>query len=691
MGKNPWRGGAMGRIRPPVSTAGPRHAYFVRPFRPQMSDLPSPEVVPPSSPTPVPTATPVHHGHRAAPTGSTLAKLALGALGVVYGDIGTSPLYALKECFTGTHGVAPTPENVVGIVSLVFWSMTFVVTFKYLSFVMRADNRGEGGILALLALVARKGAAKRSRRVLLILGLFGAALLYGDGVITPAISVLGAMEGVTVAAPALSHVVVPATVVILVFLFAFQKRGTATVGAVFGPVMLVWFVSISLLGVRGILLDPAILSAVDPSRGIAFFVHNGWQGFLVLGAVVLVITGGEALYADMGHFGRRPIRVAWLCLAMPALLLNYMGQGALLLHDPAGAANPFYLLAPSWALYPMIAIATSAAIVASQALISGAFSLTRQAVQLGYCPRVTIRHTSRTEIGQIYIPEVNWALGVSTVALVLGFKTSSALAAAYGIAVTGTMMITTLLFHRVVRDVWGWSPRKAAPLTAVFLVVDVAFFGANLIKVEEGGWFPLAAAAVVFTLLSTWKRGRQFLAAQMREAGLPLDDFLKDVSRKNPQRIAGTAVFMTGNTGNVPPVLLHHLKHNKILHERVVLVSLMTEEIPNVADSERVTVTELGCGFHQVIARYGFMETPDVPAMLDSIPRRTIPGPKLVFKPMETTYYLGRETLLPDGTAPMPRWRKRLFIVMARNAQTASSFFGLPPNRVVEMGAQIQL
>jgi KUP system potassium uptake protein len=657
-----------------------------------MSDLTTPQVVPPSVPTPHPVSdTGLFHAQRVVPTGGALAKLALGALGVVYGDIGTSPLYALKECFTGTHGVAPTPENVVGIVSLVFWSMTFVVTFKYLSFVMRADNRGEGGILALLALVARKGSTKVSRRMLLMLGLFGAALLYGDGVITPAISVLGAVEGVTVAAPALAHFVVPATVVILVLLFAIQKRGTATVGAVFGPVMLLWFITIGALGIRGLLIEPGILRAFSPAHAVGFFVRHGSHGFLVLGAVVLVLTGGEALYADMGHFGKRPIRVAWLAVAMPALLLNYMGQGAVLLRDPSAAVNPFYLLAPAWAVYPLIGIATAAAIVASQALISGAFSLTRQAVQLGYSPRVTIRHTSSIEIGQIYIPEVNWAIGVSCVALVLGFKSSSALAAAYGIAVTGTMMITTLLFHRVVRDLWGWPLWKAAPLTALFMFVDAAFFGANLIKVEEGGWFPLAAAGAVFTLLSTWKKGREVLALQMKEAGLPLDLFLAEIARKNPTRVPGTAVFMTGNMGNVPPVLLHHLKHNKILHERVVLVSILTEEIPNVRDAERVAVRELGSGFHQVIARYGFMETPDVPAMLDSIPRRALPGPKLDFKPMDTTYFLGRETLLPTGSSRMATWRKRLFIVMSRNAQTASSFFGLPPNRVVEMGAQIQL
>jgi KUP system potassium uptake protein len=657
-----------------------------------MSDHPSHER---AATTPIPSAlgTPLpgtlHHA-RLKPTGKALAVLALGALGVVYGDIGTSPLYAVRECFSGSHSVPPTPQNVLGVTSLVFWAMTFVVTFKYMSFVMRADNRGEGGILALMALVGRSETTRLGRRVLLVLGLFGAALLYGDGVLTPAISVLGAIEGVAVAAPALSHLVAPISVAILVLLFLFQKRGTATVGAVFGPVILVWFASIALLGLRGILLEPSILRAVAPTHAVRFFAANGWHGFLVLGAVVLVITGGEALYADMGHFGKRPIRAAWLAVAMPSLFLNYMGQGGLLLRQPEAARNPFFLLAPDWALYPMIAVSTAAAIVASQALISGSFSLTRQAVQLGYCPRVTIRHTSSREIGQIYVPEVNWALGTACVALVLGFGSSSSIAAAYGIAVTGTMTITTILFHRVARDQWRWARWKAWPLTATFLAVDVAFFGANIIKIEEGGWFPLAAGAFVFILLSTWKRGREVLAAQVAAGGLPLEIFLADIERKNPTRVPGTAVFMTGNTGSVPPVLLHHLKHNKVLHERVVLVSIVTEEIPNVAAADRVAVRELGSGFHQVIARYGFMETPDVPAMLESIPRRPIPGPKLRIVPMETTYYLGRETLLPTGPAPMATWRKQLFIVMARNARTASAFFGLPPNRVVEMGAQIQ-
>jgi KUP system potassium uptake protein len=688
---------ASGPEPKPAATAAGGDPSASAPPRASGSATPPAATPPPAPPTPgtgeAPLSTPVPHGHRPKPTGKALLGLALGALGVVYGDIGTSPLYALKECFTGPHGVQPTPANVLGVLSLVVWAMTFVVTFKYLSFVMRADNRGEGGILALMALVTKTETRRAGRRVLLVLGLFGAALLYGDGVITPAISVLGAVEGLTVAAPALGHLVVPMTVGILVLLFSFQKRGTATVGAVFGPVMLVWFGTIAILGVRGISHDLSILQAISPVYGYRFFLANGWLGFLVLGGVVLVITGGEALYADMGHFGRRPIRVAWLSLAMPALLLNYLGQGALLLHDPTAATNPFYLLVPSWALYPMIAIATAAAIVASQALISGAFSLTQQAVQLGYSPRVTIRHTSSSEMGQIYIPEVNWALGVSCVALVFGFQTSSRLAAAYGIAVTGTMMVTTLLFHRVARDGWGWSRLRAWPLTILFLVVDVSFFGANLVKFEEGGWFPVAAALFVFTLMSTWKRGRDALALMLKDSGLPLDLFIADVGRKTLQRVAGTAVFMTSNPGGVPPVLLHHLKHNKVLHERVVFVSVMTDEVPFVADRERVATRDLGSGFFQVLARYGFMETPDVPALLDSLPTRplAVPGPRIKIVPMETTYYLGRETLLPNGPSAIWGWRKRLFIVMARNAQTASSFFGLPPNRVVEMGAQIQL
>jgi KUP system potassium uptake protein len=628
---------------------------------------------------------------RAAPHGGALAALALGALGVVYGDIGTSPLYALKECFTGRHGVEPTPANVLGILSLVFWAMTFVVTFKYLSFVMRADNRGEGGILALQALVSRKDPTRRGRQMLLLLGIFGAALLYGDGVITPAISVLSAVEGVAVAAPALTPLVVPLTVIILAGLFLIQRTGTARVGSIFGPIMLFWFIAIGALGVHGILRDPSVLAAVNPLHGVRFFGQNGWTGFLVLGAVVLCITGGEALYADMGHFGKRPIRLAWLGLAMPALTLNYFGQGALLLHQPAARESPFFLLAPAWALYPLVGLATLATIVASQALISGAFSLTHQAVQLGYCPRVTVKHTSSTEMGQIYVPEVNWAIGGACIALVLGFKSSSNLAAAYGIAVTGTMSITTLLFHRVMRDLWRWPRWQTWPLTVAFLAVDLCFFGANLVKVEEGGWFPLVAAVGVFTLMSTWKRGRTLVAAMLRDAGLPIELFIADVVRRQPVRIAGTAVFMTSNLGSAPPVMLHHVKHNKVLHERIILVSVLTEEVPAVPEAERVVSRDLGAGFFQVVAHYGFMEQPNIPALLESLETREGAGPRLSVQPLEVSYYLGRETLLSTGAARLATWRKKLFIIMSRNSTTASAFFGLPPNRVVELGAQIQL
>ena len=619
-----------------------------------------------------------------------LAALALGALGVVYGDIGTSPLYALKESFQGSHSVPLTPANVLGILSLVVWAMTFVVTFKYLSFVMRADNRGEGGILALMALVSQQETTKRGRKTLLILGLFGAALLYGDGVITPAISVLGAMEGLIEVTPAMKPAVVPVTVIVLVLLFAFQKRGSAAVGAVFGPVMLLWFASIAAIGAWNVWQEPGVLRAINPVHGFEFFVRNRGAGFLVLGSVVLVLTGAEALYADMGHFGRRPIRLAWYTIAMPALVLNYMGQGSLLLRNPDAVTNPFYKAVPGWALWPMVVIATAAAIVASQALISGAYSLTNQAIQLGYAPRLTVRHTSSTEYGQIYVPEVNWALAVGTVALVLGFGSSNALAAAYGIAVTGTMTITTLLFHRVARDRWHWSRWAVWPLTFAFLVVDLSFLSANLVKVREGGWFPLVAGGFIFAILSTWKRGREALARSVAGTTLPLDLFLPDLERHPPHRIPGTAVFMTSDPAGTPGVLLHHLKHNKVLHERVLIVSIGTEEIPVVDPADRITVRSLGNGIHQIIGRYGFMETPNVPDLLAALPPFAIPGPRLENAVMDTSYYLGRETLLPDGPSTMPRWRKRLFIILARNARPASAFFGLPPNRVVEMGAQVQ-
>jgi KUP system potassium uptake protein len=629
------------------------------------------------------------HGGEAA-GGKLLAGLALGALGVVYGDIGTSPLYALKECFNGPHGVPTTREDVMGVLSLVFWALTFVVAFKYLTFVMRADNRGEGGIMALLALVGRRRTSAPARRALLVAGLFGAALLYGDGAITPAISVLGAVEGVRVAAPAVGPFVVPLSVGVLVLLFLFQKRGTGTVGAVFGTVMLVWFLCLALLGLRGISQAPEILAAVSPHYAFSFFLEHRVHALLVLGGVVLVVTGGEALYADMGHFGRLPIRLAWYGVVMPALLLAYFGQGAVLLRDPAAAANPFFLSAPSWSLYPLIAIATLAAVVASQALISGVFSLTHQAVQLGYSPLVTVRHTSSAAAGQIYIPGVNWLLGATCIALVVGFRSSGALAAAYGIAVTGTMTITTLLFHRVMRDRWRWRVWQAWPLTVLFLAVDLSFLIANAVKIEAGGWLPLAAGALVFMLMSTWKRGRDLLSEGLRGRGVPLDEFLVELERTPPQRTRGTAVILSPHPGIVPPVLLHHMRHNQVLHERVLLLYISVYDAPTAPEEERFTVQDLGSGLYQVIGRFGFMETPDVPTLLRAIPGCSLHG-ACIDPTAGASYYVGRDTLLPTGPAKMGRWRKRVFIRMARNAQNTSSFFILPPNRVFEVGEYVQL
>ena len=637
----------------------------------------------------------------ASPKGKALAALAFTALGVVYGDIGTSPLYAIQQCFTGHHSIEPTPENVIGVLSLIFWSVNLVVSFKYISIVLRADNRGEGGSFALLAQVHPLSRPEGGRRLLIAVGLLGAAMLYGDGVITPAISVLSAIEGATLEAPSVTPHVWPIAAVVLTALFAIQKRGTARIGVLFGPVMAIWFISIALLGTRGILMAPEVLKAINPWYAVDFFIRDGVKAFLILGSVVLVLTGAEALFADMGHFGRRPIRVTWFGAVLPALLINYFGQSALLLVDPAAQVNPFFSLAPEWALYPMVGIATAAAIVASQALISGAYSLTRQAVQLGYIPRVTIVHTSSTHIGQIYIPEVNWALWLGCVMLVVGFKHSSNLAAAYGVAVTGTMLTTTLLLHTIICDRWKWPLWRARALTAVLLIVDGAFFSANVIKIEEGGWFPMVVGLGVYLLMTTWNRGRARLQAIVRENTLGMDLFLADVARRAPPRVPGTAVFLTPDIGGAPPVLLHHLKHNKVLHEKVMLMSVVTEEIPSVDDQDRTECKELGQGFYKVIAHYGFMESPDIPAALALLGKQGPDGKPVVIKAMETSFYLGRETLIVSRntppTAPVPEaigrmsmWRKRLFALMTRNARSATEFFGLPPNRVVELGAQIQ-
>jgi KUP system potassium uptake protein len=619
-----------------------------------------------------------------------LVSLALAAVGVVYGDIGTSPLYALRECFVGERALPVTPTDVLGILSLVFWSLTMVVSVKYLGFLMRADNEGEGGILALLALLGSKNGDGSRRHWLLLFGLFGAALLYGDGVITPAISVLSAVEGLRVATVQFEPFVLPISVAVLIGLFMIQRRGTADIGAVFGPAMLLWFATIAGLGMVAIAHEhgahPSVLTAVNPMYAARFFAAHGIRAFLALGAVVLCVTGSEALYADMGHFGAPPIRLAWYAVACPALLLNYFGQGALLLSSSTPIVNPFYELAPDWMLYPLVILSTVATIIASQALISGAFSLTQQAMQLGYAPRFAIVHTSETAAGQIYMPEINWGLMVTCVVLVLWFETSSRLAGAYGIAVTGTMTVTTVLFFVFLRERWHWSSVRAGAVAATFLVFDLAFFFANLTKVVEGGWFPLVIGLTVFTVLTTWKRGRNELGRMLAEASLPLDLFLQDVAVQRPHRVVGTAVFMTSTSAGVPPVLLHHFKHNHTLHERIVLLSIVFEKRPEVRVGERLQIADLGQGFYRVIAHVGFMESPRIRELLAACSEHG-----LAFDLASTTFVLGRETLLLSGRSRMARWRKRLYAILARNAPSATAYFEIPPNRVVELGVQIEL
>jgi len=656
-----------------------------------MTDPPQ-DTPPDETPTPTESAThlespPAHvESH---PTGKRLAGLTLLAIGVVYGDIGTSPLYALRECFKPEYGLQATQANVYGVLSLILWSLILVVGVKYIVFVMRADNRGEGGILSLLALVLQRKhreSERRQRMLVIVLGLIGAALLYGDGIITPAISVLGAMEGISVAAPAFEHLVLPLALVVIVGLFWAQKRGTASVGKIFGPVTLLWFIIIATLGAVEIVKEPRTLLALNPWYAVQFFVNHGTGGFIILGAVVLAVTGAEALYADMGHFGKRPIRTAWFAVVFPALLLNYFGQGALVLRDPTAAENPFYLLAPEWFQYPLIAIATMAAIVASQAMISGAFSLTRQCVQLGYCPRVTIVHTSKTQSGQIYIPEVNRALMIGCIFIVLGFRNSSAIGAAYGIAVTGTFTMTTLLMFVLARSWWNWDRLRAGLFLVGFLIIDLAFFGSNVLKVVHGGWVPLLIGAGLFLMMTTWFRGKAIVADMMNRSTLPMALLIQDVAKRKIPRVPGVAVFMTPASEGAPVVLLHHLKHNKMLHEQVVLLSIVSTEVPEVSDETRLTVEVLPEGFFRAISRYGYMETPDVVKVIERL------GPWGVHKrPGETSYYLGRERLLPSGTGALATWRKHLYIFMSRNTPSAAQFFGIPPNRAVELGAQMEL
>jgi KUP system potassium uptake protein len=606
----------------------------------------------------------------------------------VYGDIGTSPLYALRECFKPEYGLAATESNVYGVLSLILWSLISIVSIKYIVFVMRADNRGEGGILALVALVLQRlhrEADLRTKAAVTVIGLIGAALLYGDGVITPAISVLSATEGLAVVEPVLGKVAIPLTVIIILGLFFYQKKGTARVGRIFGPVMLIWFLTIAILGARQIFTEPRILLAVNPWYALSFFGLHGLHSFVVLGAVVLAVTGAEALYADMGHFGKRSIRIAWFGLVLPSLVVNYFGQGGLILHSAEAAANPFYLMAPRSLLYPLIALATIAAVIASQALISGAFSLTHQCVQLGYSPRVTIIHTSKREVGQIYIPEVNNALMVGCLLVVFYFKSSTALGAAYGIAVTGTFLMTTCLLYVVARTWWGWSKLHTLALVVPFLIIDGAFFGANFIKIHQGGWVPLVIAFFIFILMTTWNRGRDIVQDLLRRGMLPIDLLLADLENRKTVRVPGLAVFMTREPEGAPVVLLHHLKHNKVLHEQVVLLSILSEEVPEIPDSDRITIKKLPQGFYRITARYGFMESTNVPAILARAKEAGIDN-----KPLDTTFYLGREQLIPTGPTPLWSWRKKLFVFMSRNSRSATAFYGIPPNRVVELGAQIE-
>ncbi|MBP7147390.1 MAG: potassium transporter Kup [Acidobacteria bacterium] len=613
--------------------------------------------------------------------------LSLAALGVVFGDIGTSPLYALRECFHGLHAIAPTPANVLGVLSLIFWSLVLVISTWYVAFIMRADNKGEGGIMALLALLLpRRGAIRRLQGIAIALALLGTSLLYGDSVITPAISVLSAMEGLNIATPLFQPFVVPLTVGVLVALFAIQRRGTAGVGAIFGPVMLLWFATIAALGLRAIAAQPGVLVAVDPRHAVDFFLRNGMAGYLVLGAVVLAVTGAEALYADMGHFGHRPIRLSWFALVLPALLLNYFGQGALLLRDPESAFNPFYRLSPDWGLYPLVVLATAATVIASQAVISSAFSITRQAVFLGYVPRLDIEHTSSRRIGQIYVRRVNGALMIATIGLVLGFRSATNLAGAYGVAVTGTMVMTTSLFALLAWRRWRWHPLLVLLLASVFLSIDLSLFGSTLVKIGQGGWFPLTVAAGIYTLMTTWKRGRQILAARLAEKSEPVARLVARLAETTVTRVPGTAVFLTSNPTGLPPALVQNLKHNKVLHERVILLTVSTGEVPVVPPEERVEIQLLAANVWRVKACYGFMEEPDIPRLLEQVRSSGVGGSN-----EDTTFFVGREMIIASSRPGMAQWRERLFAVMSRNAQRATPFFRIPPDRVIEVGAQVEL
>jgi KUP system potassium uptake protein len=623
---------------------------------------------------------------RPEPHGRRLAVLALAALGVVYGDIGTSPLYAFRECFHGEYGTQVNPANILGVLSLMFWALILIVSLKYLTFILRADNRGEGGIIALTAQVLHTGPRTRATGFLVMIGLFASALLYGDGMITPAISVLSAVEGVGIAAPAFQPWVEVATVAILVVLFLLQRRGTHGVGILFGPVTTLWFLVLAWLGVRNLVEDPSVLAALNPLHGLLFLGRGGAHGFLVLGAVFLVVTGAEALFADLGHFGRRPIRLAWYGLVLPSLLCNYFGQGALLLAHPEESHHPFYAMAPAWAMIPLIVLATAATVIASQAVISGAFSLTRQAIQLGYLPRLRIIHTSPTESGQIYIPQVNWALMLAAVGLVLGFHSSSQLAAAYGVAVTATMTIASILFFAVARRRWGWSLWVLGPLVALFLTVDLSFLAANLGKIGHGAWFPLAVAAVIYTIMSTWKRGREVVVQRLYGGNPSLDDLVVQVAADPPSRVPGSAVFLAGSQSAAPPALVQNLRVNRVLHEQNVILTIVTGDVPYVALDQKVEVEALGEDFARVTARCGYMEQPNVPHLLVLAREKG-----LKIEVGDALFFLGRERILPHRRPAMWRWREALFAFLSLNAMSATRYFRIPRSQVVELGSQVEV
>ncbi len=616
---------------------------------------------------------------------STLT-LSLAALGVVFGDIGTSPLYAFRESLAA-FGLTPTPLNIFGVLSMIFWAVFLVVTVKYLLIVMRADNGGEGGIIALLSL-ARRGQdlSERTQWWIAVIGLCGASLFFGDGIITPAISVLSAVEGLEVLTPGFAPYVVPITLAVLLALFLVQRHGTARVGVLFGPIMVAWFVALGAIGVYQILQQPQVLRAIDPAYALVFIAHHPFGAFVTLGAVVLAITGAEALYADMGHFGRRPIRIAWLYVAMPAVLLNYFGQGALVLHTPSAVQNPFYLAAPTWAVIPLVLLAAAATIIASQAVITGTFSVTHQAMQFGFMSRLEVIHTSAATRGQIYIPMVNWLLLAAVVACVLGFRHSSNLAAAYGIAVTGTMLATTLLLFVVARHLWHWSWPRTLIVIGTFLVTDLAFFSANTLKIVQGGWFPLLVGLLVFTTMTTWSRGRALVRAKVEPDLLPLELFLQSITDESPSRVPGTAIFLSAQSRGVPHALLHNLKHNKVLHERVVILTLAVQDTPRVADSERTELETLSKGFYRLRVKLGFTENPDVPHLLEQC--RSL---GLEFDPMDTSYFVSRQNIVPTRTPGMALWREWLFAAMAKSSTNVTDFFSLPANRVIELGSRIEI